>query len=211
LNSPIGQAFYEHDFSDNLTPGSSAQFRYGTDEYWEDEGNAIDITSLPYQVLRGTSINPNTFTLFFFHHNYVGFSQTDIKGSFQFFGKHQYMLGYEFDDYHHKTERSTAAENLPIPSISLYNPVETAVAVTSFPASSYDGVDNIQNAVYFQDFWNIHPKLQVLLGGRYDAYRHYDFNYPVVNGVWQYGGRRTGSRRIHSPIAREWSRRSSPT
>jgi iron complex outermembrane recepter protein len=66
--------------------------------------------------------------------------------------------------------------------------VETATAVTSFPASSYDGVDNIQNAVYFQDFVTIHPKLQVLFGGRYDAYRHYDFNYPVVNGVWQYGG-----------------------
>jgi iron complex outermembrane recepter protein len=60
--------------------------------------------------------------------------------------------------------------------------------VTNFPPSSYDGVDNVQNAIYFQDFINIHPKLQVLLGGRYDAYRHYDFNYPVVNGVWQYGG-----------------------
>ncbi len=188
LNSPIVQAFYEHDFTENLTLRSSAQFQYGSDEYWEDEGNAIDVTSLPYQVLRGSSINPSTFSLFFFHHNYVGFSQTDLKGSFHLLWKHQFLIGYEFDDYYHKTERSNAAENLPIPPISLYNPVETATAVTSFPASSYDGVDNIQNAIYFQDFVNIHPKLQLLLGGRYDAYRHYDFNYPVVNGVWQYGG-----------------------
>ena len=89
---------------------------------------------------------------------------------------------------YHKTERSDEAENLPIPSIPLYNPVDTATAVTNLPASSYDGLNNTQNAFYFQDFWNIHPKLQLLLGGRYDAYRHDDFDYPVVNGVWQYGG-----------------------
>jgi outer membrane receptor protein involved in Fe transport len=77
---------------------------------------------------------------------------------------------------------------MPIPSLSVYNLVETATAVTNFPATSYDGVDNTQNAVYFQDFVNIHSKLQLLLGGRYDAYRRYDFNYPVVNGVWQYDG-----------------------
>lgn len=189
LNSPIAQVFYEHDFNDNLTLRSSAQFQYGSDEYWQNEGNAIDVTSLPYQVLRGGSINENTFSLFFFHHDFTGFSQTDLKGSFHLLGmKHQFMIGYEFDRQYHKTERSDEAENLPIPSISLYNPVETATAVTSFPASSYDGLNNTQNAIYFQDFINIHPKLQVLLGGRYDAYRHYDFDYPVVNGVWQYGG-----------------------
>jgi len=63
LNSPIAQVFYEHDFSDNLTLRSSAQFQYGSDEYWQNEGNAIDVTSLPYQVLRGGSINENTFSL----------------------------------------------------------------------------------------------------------------------------------------------------
>ena len=188
LNSPIGQVFYEHYFNENLTLRSSAQFQYGTDGYWENEGNAIDVSSLPYQVLRGGSVNENTFSLFFFHHNYVGFSQTDLKGSFHLLGKHQFMIGYEFDRVYHMTERSDDAESQPIPSISLYNPVETATAVTSFPASSYDGLNNTQNAIYFQDFWNIHPKLQVLLGGRYDAYRHYDFDYPVVDGVWQYGG-----------------------
>jgi iron complex outermembrane recepter protein len=188
LNSPIGQVFYEHDFNDNLTLRSSAQFQYGSDEYWQDEGNAIDVTSLPYQVLRGDSINENTFSLFFFHHDFTGFSQTDLKGSFHVLGKHQFLIGYEFDRMYHKTERSDEAENLPIPSISLYNPVETATAVTNFPPSSYDGLNNTQNAIYFQDFWNIHPKLQLLLGGRYDAYRHYDFDYPVVDGVWQYGG-----------------------
>ena len=188
LNSPIGQVFYEHDFNDNLTLRSSAEFQYGTDEYWEDEGNAIDVESVPYQVLRGGSINPNTFSLFFSHQFWYGFSQTDLKGSFHLLGKHQFVIGYEFNELYHKTARSDEAEGLPIPSISLYNPVETATAVTQFPASSYDGTDNKQNAIYFQDFITFHPKLQLLLGGRYDAYRHYDFNYPVVNGVWQYGG-----------------------
>ena len=98
---------------------------------------------------------------------------------------------------YHKTERSDEAENLPSPSIALLNPVETATAVTNVPASSYDGLNNTQNAVYFQDFWNIHPKFQVPLGGRYDAYRHYDFDYPVVNGVWQYGGPQVRAKSLH--------------
>ena len=55
------------------------------------------MTSLPYQVLRGPSINENTFSLFFFHHDFTGFSQTDFKGSFHLLGKHQFMIGDEFD------------------------------------------------------------------------------------------------------------------
>jgi outer membrane receptor for monomeric catechols len=162
-------------------------------------------------VLRGGGVNPNTFSPFFFHHNYVGFNQTDLKGSFHLLRKHQFVDGYEFDDYYHKTERSTEAESMPIPSISLYNPVETATAVTNFPATSYDRVDNTQNAVYFQDFVNIHPKLQLLLGGRYDAYRRYDFNCPWSTESGSTAVRSTGSRKIPSPIAWESSRRSSPS
>lgn len=66
-----------------------------------------------------------------------------------------------------------------MPPISLFNPVETATAVTSFPITRFTGQRNLQNAVYFQDFINIHPKLQVLFGGRYDGYQHYDFDYLV--------------------------------
>jgi len=65
--------------------------------------------------------------------------------------------------------------------------VETATAVTSFPASRYDGFLNQSNAVYFQDYINIHPKLQVLVGGRYDAYQHYNYLNPIVGGVEMIG------------------------
>jgi len=188
LNQPIVQVFYEHDFSDNLRLRSSAEYQHIADQYWDAEANAIDVSSLPYQVLRGNSVNPATYSLYFFHHDQVALSQTDLVGTFHLFWKHQFMIGYEYDYHYHKTARSTEAENLPIPPIALYNPVETATAVTSFPASSFDGTHNTQNAIYFQDFVQLHPKLQLLVGGRYDAYRHYDFNYPVVNGVWQYGG-----------------------
>jgi hypothetical protein len=38
---------------------------------------------------------------------------------------------------YHKTERSDEAENLPIPSIALFNPVETATAGRMFrPAAT---------------------------------------------------------------------------
>jgi iron complex outermembrane recepter protein len=188
VKQPIAQAFYEHDLSDNLRLRSSAEYQYISDQYWDAEANAIDTSTIPYQVLRGNSINPNTSSLFFFHHDHVALSQTDLVGSFHLLSKQQSMIGYEYDYHDHKTERSADAENLPIPPINLYNPVETAAAVTSFPASSYDGTHNLQNAMYFQDVAHVHPKLQVLLGGRYDAYKHFDFNYPVVNGVWQYGG-----------------------
>ncbi len=188
LNQPIGQIFYEHDFSDNLRLRSSAEYQYIGDQYWDAEANAVDITSVPYQVLRGDSASDYTYSLYFFHRDQVALSQTDLVGSFHLGWKHQFMIGYEYDYQYHKTARSDFAENLPIPPIALYNPVETATAVTSFPVSSYDGTHNTQNAVYFQDFIQIHPKFQVLVGGRYDAYRHYDFDYPVVNGVWQYGG-----------------------
>jgi len=188
LNQPIVQVFYTHDFSDNLRLRSSAEYQYIGDQYWDSEANAIDTSTMPYQVLRGNSINPNTYSLYFFHRDQVALSQTDLVGSFHLLWKHQFMIGYEYDYHYHKTARSTEAENLPIPPIALYNPAETATAVTSFPVSSYDGTHNTQNAVYFQDFVQLHPKLQLLFGGRYDEYRHYDFNYPVVNGVWQYGG-----------------------
>jgi outer membrane receptor protein involved in Fe transport len=63
------------------------------------------------------------------------------------------------------------------------NPVETATAVTDFPASRYDGFRNQSHAIYFQDYMNLHPKLQLLVSGRYDAYQHYNYRNPIVDGV----------------------------
>jgi iron complex outermembrane receptor protein len=179
LNLPVVQAFYEHQFSDNLRFRQAFQYQYISDQYWQSEGLTIDTTATPLQVLRG----PDAFSVYFFHRDHAALSQTDLKGNFNLIWKHQFLLGYEYDYLYHRTQRSDQAENTPVPPINLVNPVETATAITSFPASQYDGLRNLSNAVYFQDYVTIHPKLQLLVGGRFDAYQHYDFVNPVVGGV----------------------------
>jgi iron complex outermembrane recepter protein len=175
---PVIQAFYEHAFSDNLHLREALQYQYIGDEYWESEGLEVD-PSNPTQVLRGADY----FSVYFFHHDNAVLNQTDLDGSFHLIWKHQFLIGYEYDTLFHKTKRSDDAENSIIPPINLYNPVQTSSGLTSFPASSYDGLRNTSNAIYFQDYVRIHPKLQFLFSGRYDGYRHYDFNDPVVNGA----------------------------
>jgi iron complex outermembrane receptor protein len=179
LNTPVAQAFYEHTFSDNLRLREAFQYQFIGDEYWQSEGLRIDTSTTPLRVLRG----PDDFSVYFFHRDHAALSQTDLDGSFHLIWNHQFVLGYEYDVFFHKTKRSAEAQNTPVPPIDLVNPVETATAVTSFPASRYDGLRNRSNAVYFQDYVRIHPKLQLLVGGRYDAYQHYDFLNPVVGGV----------------------------
>src|SRR5260370_40461182 len=42
---------------------------------------------------------------------------------------------------------------------------------------------NRSNAIFFQDYLRILPKVQLLAGGRYDAFRRVASFNPVVNGV----------------------------
>jgi iron complex outermembrane receptor protein len=175
---PIVQAFYEHQFSDNLRVREAAQFQYIGDDYWQSEGLEIDPTSSPVQVLRGSDY----FSVYFDHRDRAFLSQTDLVGNFHFIWKHQFVIGYEYDYLYHHTKRSADAENADIPPINLFNPVQTATAITSFPPSSYDGLRNLSNAIYFQDYVRVAPKLDVLFSGRYDGYQHFDFDNDVVNG-----------------------------
>jgi iron complex outermembrane recepter protein len=174
-DNPVVQAFYEHKFSNHVVLRQAAEFQYIGDEYWDSEFLYVDPIAAPTEVQR--------YYLYFFHRDHAAVSQTDLLTDFHLIWKHQFLVGYEFDWVHHETKRSDDAENAVIPPINLYNPVETATAITSFPPSDYDGLRNRSNAIYFQDYVNIHPKLQLLVAGRYDAYQHYDFYYPVVNGV----------------------------
>lgn len=178
-NIPIFQAFYEHSFSDNVRLRQAAQFQYVGDEYWESEFLFVDPIAAPTEVQRSN--------LYFFHRDDAVVSQTDLLADFHLVWKHQFLAGYEFDWYYHKTKRSAAAQGTHDPRIDLFNPVETAIAITSFPASRFDGLRNRSNAVYFQDYVHIHPKLQLLFAGRYDAYQHYDFVNPIVNRVEMIG------------------------
>jgi iron complex outermembrane recepter protein len=175
---PIVQAFYEHQFSDDLRIREAAEFQYIGDDYWQSEGLLIDPTTNPVQVLRGSDY----FSVYFDHRDRMFLSQTDLVGSFHLFGKHKYVIGYEYDYLYHHTKRSADAEDADIPPINLFNPVQTAAAIRSFPPSSYDGLRNLSNAIYFQDYWRVAPKLDILFSGRYDGYQHFDFNNDVVDG-----------------------------
>jgi iron complex outermembrane receptor protein len=172
-NMPIVQVFYSHSFSEQVRLRQSFQYQYQGDEYWESEGLTVD-PSTPTTVDREN--------LYFYHHNNSIVSQTDALASFNLLWNHQFLAGYEYDYLDHTTTRSSAASNASDPSIDLYNPVETATPITSFPASRYDGFQSHSNAIYLQDYIRIHSKIQFLAGMRYDAFRRHNFRNPIVGG-----------------------------
>jgi iron complex outermembrane receptor protein len=175
-NLPVLQAFYNHQFSEKVRFRQAFQYQYIGDQYWDSEFLSIDSTipSAP-QVDRGY--------LYFYHRSHAVVSQSDFVADFHWLWNHKFLAGYEYDWYRNQTERSEAAENADVPPINLYNPIETAATITSFPISRYDGFRNRSNAVYLQDYIRVHPKLQILLSGRFDGYNRYSFLYPVVNGI----------------------------
>lgn len=174
-NSPIFQAFYDHSFSDRMSFRQSFEFQHVGDEYWQSEFLFVDPIASPHTVDRGY--------LYFNHmaHNIV--SQSELLANFHFGFDHRFLIGYEYDNFDQRTKRSTADTDPAPPSIDLFNPVETAPKITSFPPRRFDGFRNRSNAVYFQDFVQLHPKLQLLFGGRYDDYNRTSFRNPVVAGI----------------------------
>jgi iron complex outermembrane receptor protein len=177
-NMPIVQAFYTHYFSEQIKFRQSFQYQYQGDEYWESEGLTVD-PSTPTTVDREN--------LYFYHHNNSIVSQSDVVSNFKLLWNHELLAGYEYDFLDHTTTRSSAASNASDPSIDLYNPVETATPITSFPASRYDGFRSHSNAIYLQDYIRVHKKVQLLAGMRYDAFRRHNFRNPIVAGVQTIG------------------------
>ncbi len=161
LSNPLLQGFYTHSFSDNVRFRQAFSFQYQGDAYFQSEGLTIG-PSTPRTVDRDY--------LFFNHYNRSLVAQSDVLARFDWLWRHQVLIGYEYDRFAHNTKRSAGASNTPIPSIDLFDPVETATPVTSFPASRYDLSLNQSHAIYFQDYVRLHPKVQVLVGGRYDGY-----------------------------------------
>lgn len=161
-SSPLLQAFYEHSVNENTRIREAFQYQYQGDEYFESEGLDID-PSTPDTVDR--------FNLYFNHFNRNIVSQTDFLSNFNWGWKHQVVVGYEYDRFALNTKRSSEASNADVPSINLFNPIETATAITVFPASRYDVSVNQSNALYFQDYMRLHPRVQVMVSGRFDGYR----------------------------------------
>jgi iron complex outermembrane receptor protein len=170
----INQAFYEHFFSDNVRIREAFQYRYLDDHYFQSEGLFVDPINNPTEVQRSN--------FYFFNHDRQVLSQTDLLANFKLLWSHQFLVGYEYYQYERPRERSSSAQGASEPNIDLFNPVETATPITSFPVSAVQYFRNRSNAIFFQDYIRIFSKLQLLVGGRYDAFRRVASFNPVVNG-----------------------------
>jgi len=159
-SDPIFQSFYEHSFSDNVRVRQAFQYQYRSDEYWNSEGLTVFFAD-PTNVLRED--------LYFNHFDNALLTQTDLLADFQAGFRHQFLAGFEYDRLSHHTRRSTADFNSE-PLIDLFNPVETAAPTTLFPVRRYDTALTDSKGLYFQDFIELHPKVQFLASGRYDNY-----------------------------------------
>jgi iron complex outermembrane receptor protein len=158
---PVFQTFYEHSFSEMVRVRQAFQYQYIGDEYWHSEGLTVD-SSTPTQVDREY--------LYFNRFENSLVTQTDLLADFDLFWRHRTLIGYEYDWYSPTIKRSASASGTPIPPIDLFNPVETATAVTSFPASRYDTGRNRSHGFYFQDYVRLHPRIQFMFSGRYDSF-----------------------------------------
>ena len=157
---PVLQTTYEHSFSEMVRFRQAFQYQYRSDEYWQSEGLTVYFTD-PTNVVRED--------LYFNHFDNSYLTQSDLLADFDALFRHQFLAGYEYDRLSHRTRRSFADFNSE-PVIDLFNPVETAAPTTLFPARRYDVSRNQSSAVYFQDYMRVHPKVQFLVSGRYDAY-----------------------------------------
>ena len=158
---PVFQANYTHSISEMVRFRQAFQYQYRSDEYWQSEGLTVYFTD-PTSVVREN--------LYFNHFDNSIVTQSDLLADFDALVRHQVLAGYEYDRLSHRTRRSAAATGASNPNIDLFNPVETATVINSFPASRYDVSRNQTSALYFQDYMRLHPRVQLLVSGRYDAY-----------------------------------------
>ncbi len=175
LHDMIFQVFCEHFFNNNVRIRNAWEYRYFDDQYFQSETLYVDPIAAPRTVQR--------YNFYFFNHDRPLLNETDFLADFKFLVQHQFLAGYEYDQYEQSRDRSNAAQDATEPSIDLYDPVETATPITSFPTSEVQYFKNHANAVYFQDYVRVRPQLQVLAGGRYDAFRRVSSANPVTDGA----------------------------
>jgi len=174
-NDAVFQVFYEHNFSERVRLRNAVSYRYLNDQYWSSENLSVDPITNP------TLVNRSNF--YFLRRGRPLLDQTELLASFKALGEHQVLVGYEYDSYPERSDRSRATDNYPDTPISLYNPVETTPLLRTFPVNRFQIFRNLSNAFYFQDYMRLHPKLQLLFGGRYDHFRRSSITNPVINGV----------------------------
>jgi len=121
--------------------------------------------------------------LYFKHHRRPVQNQADVVGRFTLAGmRHTILAGHEYQDYYNFTHRSSS-RSVNIPPLSLRTLQETYVPVPDFPLSRIDYFSNKVNAVFWQDQVKVTGRLQLNLGGRFDAFRRSARNDGIANGV----------------------------
>jgi iron complex outermembrane recepter protein len=173
----IPQMFWTHSFNDNVRLRNAFSYRLFNDQYLVAETLTHNPAQTPNQIDREL--------FYFFHHRRPLLNQTDVVGTVKKGWEHQLVGGYEFARYDNTTDRSSSVFGIAVPPISLLNPgVQPPFAgPTSFPISRRDNFVNRTNAVYFQDFIRINPRLTALFSGRYDNFQRDARRNPVVNNV----------------------------
>ncbi len=175
------QLNYYHTFNDNFEVRNTSSFRYFNDEYLVAETLAV---------LADARTVRREF-LYFKHHRRPFLNQAELNSKFNL-GKveNRLLTGWEYQRFYNFTHRRAGFSGASvIPNIDLYNPVETYSTTNNFPLSRIDFFRNQVNAFYFQDHLRFNEKFKVLVGGRYDMFRRWSRNDPVVNGVQGVGPR----------------------
>lgn len=180
---------YAHLFGRGLAVRNTAGYRRFDDEYWVAE--FLDVTP-PSRVNRGF--------LYFKHHRKPLANQLEFSGRAKIGVTHDFLVGYDFQDYDSRTDRRAGA-NFNTTPIDLYSPVETHVPVDvhSFPITRKDYFANVTHAVLAQDTITLIPQVKVVAGARFDRVRRSSHNNPVVGGVETQGAvtRRKSEKATH--------------
>jgi TonB-dependent siderophore receptor len=158
------------------------------DEYWVAESMSV---------AAGSTDVTRTF-LYFKHQRRPWTNQAEVNGRVQFLVPHNFLAGWEHQDYHTRTTRSNAA-NITTTPIDLFDPVETHQTHTDFTISRYDHQQNYTEGVYLQDHLELGSRLKAVVLGRADYVDRSTYNNPVVDGVESPGAiTKSKQRRISS-------------
>ena len=164
---------YSQTIGQNVAFRNTVGYRNFEDEYWIAE--FLDVTP-PSRVNRGF--------LYFEHRRDPWTNQAELTGYKRAGVDHNYLVGWDYQDYDSSTDRRAGA-NFNTTPMDLYNPAETHVAANphSFPVTRIDYSSLRTNGVFFQDTVTVLPQLKLVAGGRYDVVRRRNHNNPVANGV----------------------------
>jgi iron complex outermembrane recepter protein len=163
---------YTRPFGNNLGFRNVYAPRFYDDEYWVAESMSI---------ASGTTDVNRTF-LYFKHKRRPWTNQAELNGSVRLGVPHNFLVGWDFQDYHSRTTRSNNA-NITTTRINLYDPVETHQTWTDFTISRYDHFQNYTNGIILQDHVELGSRVKAVVMFRGDYVDRTTHNNPVIDGV----------------------------